>query len=85
LYHRPTVIFNFFRFEKAIAAENKQRVILEVLSYHATAPVEEASKLKVKKKLKINWQEEWFIGYGIGNSHQCCGRFSAKATSETKH
>lgn len=59
--------FNFARFEKAIAAENKQRVILEVLSYHATAPVEEASKLKVK--LKLNWQDEWFIGYGIGNSY----------------
>ncbi|XP_046649494.1 dual 3',5'-cyclic-AMP and -GMP phosphodiesterase 11-like isoform X3 [Daphnia pulicaria] len=39
-------IYNTNMFEKAIAAENKQRVILEVLSYHATAPVEEASKLK---------------------------------------
>ena len=28
---------------------NKQRVTLEVLSYHATAPAEEAGKLKVRK------------------------------------
>jgi hypothetical protein len=27
----------------------KQRVTLEVLSYHATAPAQEAAKLKVRK------------------------------------
>lgn len=29
----------------------KQRVTLEVLSYHATAPAQEAAKLKVRKFL----------------------------------
>ena len=36
------------RYEKAIIAMAKQRVTLEVLSYHATAPAEEANKLKVQ-------------------------------------
>lgn len=42
------------RYEKAIVAMAKQRVTLEVLSYHATAPVEDASKLKVIF-LKSSW------------------------------
>ena len=61
-YHGATVVLNFLRFEKAIAAENKQRVILEVLSYHATAPVEEASKLKVKHKQKL---VRWMVGHWV--------------------
>lgn len=39
--------FIFIRYEKAIVAMAKQRVTLEVLSYHATAPAEDATKLKV--------------------------------------
>ena len=35
------------RYEKAIVAMAKQCVTLEVLSYHATAPVEEAYRLTV--------------------------------------
>lgn len=35
------------RYEKAITAMAKQRVTLEVLSYHATAPLEEAVSLSV--------------------------------------
>ena len=38
---------SFPRYEKAIVAMAKQRVTLEVLSYHATAPAEDANKLKV--------------------------------------
>jgi len=34
------------RYEKAVVAMAKQRVTLEVLSYHATAPVEDAIKLR---------------------------------------
>ena len=41
------MIHSFLRYEKAIVAMAKQRVTLEVLSYHATAPAEEALKLKV--------------------------------------
>ncbi len=37
----------YCRYERAVVAMAKQRVTLEVLSYHATAPVEEALKLKV--------------------------------------
>lgn len=37
------------RYEKAVVAMAKQRVTLEVLSYHATAPAEEAVKLKVRR------------------------------------
>lgn len=46
---RTTDPFIFIRYEKAIVAMAKQRVTLEVLSYHATAPAEEAAKLKVNK------------------------------------
>ena len=35
------------RYEKAVVAMAKQQVTLEVLSYHATAPVEDAVKLRV--------------------------------------
>ncbi len=43
----PCDPFVFIRYEKAIVAMAKQRVTLEVLSYHATAPAEDATKLKV--------------------------------------
>ncbi|XP_045025389.1 dual 3',5'-cyclic-AMP and -GMP phosphodiesterase 11 isoform X4 [Daphnia magna] len=39
-------INNTNMYEKAIVAMAKQRVTLEVLSYHATAPAEDATKLK---------------------------------------
>lgn len=42
-------VFLCTRYEKAIVAMAKQRVTLEVLSYHATAPAEEAGKLKVSR------------------------------------
>lgn len=35
------------RYESAVVAMAKQKVTLEVLSYHATAPKEEALKLRV--------------------------------------
>ena len=43
----------------------KQRVTLEVLSYHATAPVEDASKLKVI--FLKNWIVEYYIDKSIPN------------------
>jgi len=39
-----------FRYEKAITAMAKQAVTLEVLSYHASAPLEEAYQLRVSSK-----------------------------------
>lgn len=44
-------ISNTNMYEKAIIAMAKQRVTLEVLSYHATAPAEEANKLKVQRAI----------------------------------
>lgn len=35
-------------YEKAVKAMAKQRVTLEVLSYHASAPMEEAEQLSVR-------------------------------------
>lgn len=37
------------RYESAVVAMAKQKVTLEVLSYHATAPKDEAEKLKVRQ------------------------------------
>ena len=45
-------IYNTRMYENAERAEANQRVALETLSYHATAPVEEANKLKV------SWQPQ---------------------------
>jgi len=51
----------------------KQRVTLEVLSYHATAPAQEAAKLKVRKFVCISFLfssllastliERWMVHY----------------------
>lgn len=40
-------IFNLFRYEKAVIAMAKQSVTLEVLSYHASASLEDAQRLRV--------------------------------------
>ena len=37
-----------FRYEKATTAVAKQKVTMEVLSYHATAPLDEALRLQVR-------------------------------------
>lgn len=42
-------IANTQMFERAVRAMAKQRVTLEVLSYHATAPLEEAQQLSVSQ------------------------------------
>jgi len=39
-----------FRFEKATTANAKQKVTLDVLSYHASASLEDAQKLRVISK-----------------------------------
>jgi hypothetical protein len=39
------------RYEKAIVAMAKQSVTLEVLSYHASASLEEAIRLKVREQI----------------------------------
>lgn len=42
------VLFNLFiRYEKAVIAMAKQSVTLEVLSYHASASLEDAQRLRV--------------------------------------
>jgi len=41
------LIYRIFRYEKAIIAMAKQSVTLEVLSYHASASLEDAQRLKV--------------------------------------
>lgn len=40
-------LFSSIRYEKAVIAMAKQKVTLEVLSYHAAAPREDALKLMV--------------------------------------
>lgn len=42
-----TGTFNLHRFEKAIIANAKQNVTLDVLSYHASASLDDAQKLRV--------------------------------------
>jgi len=39
------------RFEKAIIANAKQNVTLDVLSYHASASLEDAQKLRVNQSI----------------------------------
>ena len=46
-------IHNTQMYEKAIKAMAKQRVTLEVLSYHASAPLEDAQKLSVSSNLLL--------------------------------
>lgn len=46
------ILFNyFFRYEKAVIAMAKQSVTLEVLSYHASASLEDAQRLRVSLAL----------------------------------
>lgn len=40
-----------YRFEKAIIANAKQNVTLDVLSYHASASLEDAQKLRVNQSI----------------------------------
>lgn len=42
-------IHNTHMYEKAVVAIAKQNVTLEVLSYHATASLDDAQKLRVKE------------------------------------
>jgi len=42
------------RFEKAIIANAKQNVTLDVLSYHASASLEDAQKLRVNQSILSN-------------------------------
>lgn len=41
------LIYRIFRYEKAVIAMAKQSVTLEVLSYHASASLEDAQRLRV--------------------------------------
>lgn len=62
-----------FRYEKAVIAMAKQSVTLEVLSYHASASLEDAQRLRVSlaifklKILKIE-QNLNFLLFFAGNS-----------------
>lgn len=47
-------IHNTHMYEKAIVAMAKQSVTLEVLSYHASASVDDAAKLKVRSIVFLN-------------------------------
>lgn len=44
-------IYNTQMYETAVRASAKQRVALEVLSYHVSAPSDDTNKLKVWGKL----------------------------------
>lgn len=46
-------IHNTHMYEKAIVAMAKQSVTLEVLSYHASATMDEAHRLRVSCKKKL--------------------------------
>lgn len=52
-------IANTQMYEKAIKAMAKQRVTLEVLSYHASAQEEEALKVAVRTNLTIEAYEAY--------------------------
>lgn len=62
-----------FRYEKAVIAMAKQSVTLEVLSYHASASLEDAQRLRVSPakifKLKILKIEQnlIFLLFFVGN------------------
>lgn len=43
----------FIRYEKAVIAMAKQSVTLEVLSYHASASLEDAQRLRVSSIFKL--------------------------------
>lgn len=66
-------IFNLFRYEKAVIAMAKQSVTLEVLSYHASASLEDAQRLRVGSillTLKYSRKDKkkfWFIKIDIFN------------------
>lgn len=47
------VYFSSCRYEKAVIAMAKQSVTLELLSYHASATLEDAIRLKVSNKYLI--------------------------------
>lgn len=50
-YTNSIIYFLFYRYEKAVIAMAKQSVTLEVLSYHASASLDDAQRLRVSLKL----------------------------------
>lgn len=48
----------FIRYEKAVTAMAKQSVTLEVLSYHASASLDDAQRLRVGYYMKIKVLKE---------------------------
>lgn len=53
-----------YRYEKAITAMAKQSVTLEVLSYHASATLEDAQRLRVSGMLYLIYKTLFIILYG---------------------
>jgi hypothetical protein len=51
--------YTFCRYEKAVIAMAKQSVTLEVLSYHASASLEDAQRLRVSCVLVIDKAKLW--------------------------
>lgn len=52
IYPNPG-FFSPFRYERAVVAMAKQSVTLEVLSYHASASLEDAQRLRVSQVLSV--------------------------------
>lgn len=58
-------IHNTHMYEKAIVAMAKQSVTLEVLSYHASATIDEAHRLRVSLSI---YKLQYFIGINFSSN-----------------
>lgn len=59
LSHNSGISYTFHRYEKAVIAMAKQSVTLEVLSYHASASLDDAQRLRVSSAQGIDAVKLW--------------------------